>query len=364
MRLTYLEFLLPLFLTFLATSCESHKRASSADGSTLSSPDGGTPLSPDGGSPTFQFPAEIVAKGCAKVLACANNAVSGIASGVGHCVAVLTQMGVLDLTQLTFLMFFLEDDYDWLLHLSLMQNMDCVQDASDCSAILACVNQGQAQATCTPPEDYPRRRRCIDSHHLRGCGLGVGATFDCSKLGLACVETSVPTSSNTFATCALPVEGSQPVDTTIQVTCQGDKASFQFGLGEYNFDCNDYGATCVPGTYDLSSDAPDYCRGKRATSCDPSTFVVRCEGDLWVICMGGQEAASDCTRWGATCRLDANSTQPSCGFPCTSSPEVCASGSVSYCGPAGMTTLDCSSIGFSTCQTQPGADPMKAWCSP
>jgi hypothetical protein len=302
-----------------------------------------------------------VAKGCAKALACANNAVSGIAYGVGHCVSVLTQMGALDLTQQTTLISFYDDDYDWILDLSLMQNMDCVQAAADCSAILACVNQGQAQSTCTPPEDYPRWRRCADANHLRGCTAGVGVTFDCSKLGLGCVET---TADQMFATCALPVEGSQPVDSIIQVTCQGDEASFTVGGGKYNFNCNDFGATCVPGTYDLSSDGPVYCRGKRATACDPSTFVVRCEGDLWVVCMGGQEAATDCASWGATCRLDAGATQPRCGFACASTPEVCASGTVSYCGPAGMTTLDCGSVGFSTCQIQTGADPMKAWCGP
>ena len=360
MRPACLAFLLPLFLPLLATSCDSHKGTSSGDGSTLPSPDSGSLVSP--GSPTFQFPAEIVAKGCAKVLACANNAVPGIAYGVGHCVSVLTQMGALDLTQQTYLLSIIYDDYDWILDLSLMQNMDCVQGASDCSAILACVNQGQAQPTCTPPEAYPRRRRCSDANHMRGCSAGVGATFDCSKLSLGCIETTVATS--TFATCAAPVAGSQPVDATVQVTCQGDEANFTLGLGKYNFDCNDFGATCVPGSYDLSSGAPIFCRGKRATTCAPNTFVARCEGDLWVVCMGGQEAATNCASRGATCRLDAGSTQPSCGFSCTSTPEVCDSRTVTYCGPAGMTTLDCGSVGFSTCQIQTGADPMKAWCSP
>ena len=356
MRPTCLAFLLPLFLTLLATSCDSHKRASSADASALPSP--------ADGSPTLQFPAETVAKGCAKVLACASNAVPGIAYGVGHCVTVLTQMGAIDLTQQTSLMSFYDDDYDWLLHLSLMQNMDCVQGAADCSAILACVNQGQAQATCTPPEDYPRWRRCSDGDHMRGCSAGVGATFDCSKLGLGCVENTVVPADKSFAACARPVAGSQPLDTTIQVTCQGDEASFRVGNGEYNFDCNYLGAACVPGNYDLSADGPPYCRGKRSTACDPSTFVVGCDGDLLVTCIGGQEAAADCTSWGATCRLDAGSTQPRCGFPCASIPENCASGTVTYCGPTGMTTLDCGSVGFSTCQTEPGSAPAEAWCAP
>ena len=379
MRQVCLALLLPLFLTLLVGSCDSHKRASSADSSTLSSPDSGataspdagSPLSPDasfpgspvGGSPSYPFPAEIVAKGCAKVLACANNAVSGIAYGVGHCVSVLTEMGALDLTRQTYFMSVLYDDYDWILDLSLMQNMACVQGASDCSAILACVNQGQAQPTCTPTEDYPRWRRCSDANHLRGCSAGVGATFDCSKLGLGCIETTAGTS--TFAGCATPVAGSQPADATVQVTCQGDEAYFTLGLGKYNFNCNDFGATCVPGSYDLSSsDAPLFCRGKRATACDPSTSGPRCEGKTWIICMGGQEAASDCASWGATCRPDPGSAKPSCGFQCTSTLEVCAAGTVSYCGPAGMTTLDCGSVGFSTCDTQGGSDATEAWCSP
>jgi len=360
MRPICLALLLPLFVTSLASSCDGHKRASSVDGSALPTPDAGSPLSPY--TPTFQFSPEIVAKGCAKVLACANNAVPGIAYGIGHCVSVLTQMSALDLTQQTYFMSFLYDDFDWILDLSLMQNMDCVQGASDCSAILACVNQGQAQPTCTPPEDYPRWRRCSDSQHLRGCSAGVGVTFDCSKLGLDCIQTIVGTSS--LATCAAPVAGSQPVDATVQVTCQGDEASFTLGLGKYNFNCSDYGATCVPGSYDLSSNAPIFCRGKRAAACDTKTFAARCEGNTWVICMGGQEAATDCASWGATCRLDLGDSNPRCGFPCASTPESCASGSVTYCGPAGMTTLDCGSVGFSTCQTQPGADPMMAWCSP
>lgn len=342
-----------LITTCLAFACSDNKKVS---------PDGSSQMSPDGGTSTFNFSDETVAKGCTKALACANGSAS-YTDSLSDCVAQLAGMGAYDLRQDTSEVFIFNDDSDWLFYLALAQNLECVQGASGCTAILACLNQGQAQPICTAPAGYAYSRRCSDANHLRGCSLGVESSFDCSKLDLTCIETTVATASKILATCAVPVTGSQTVDTnTFEVTCQGDLAQFKFGSGQYTYNCSDAGGTCVSGSYDLSDD-PNFCVGKREAACAQDFLPLRCEGDSLITCRGGHEAASDCADWGATCRQGASSSVPRCNFPCADESESCAGGVVSYCGPTGMTTLDYSLLGFSTCGLDTSST-AKATCIP
>jgi hypothetical protein len=358
---------LRIVLILVAVSCSSSKSGvpdnnlpATPDGNGFTIPDGGAPrdslpASPDGNVPpaldggaprdgganlhldssagtgvdagarTFRFAPEIVARGCAKALACANNPGS-YAQGLGHCAADLALYGALDLKQQTMLLSF-NDNRDWLLELALMQNMDCVQAASGCTAILACLNQGQAQPLCTAPAGYGGQRRCSDGTHLRGCSFsdssmsigGVETTFDCAELGLECVETAIPWSGMTFAACAARVATPKPASETVTVACQGDLARFEFGDGAYTFDCGTRGATCVPGDYPVEDG--DFCAGKRATTCDAASFTRRCEGDMLVECIGPPAAASSAIAHPIAAPLASSATAGPVAWPPSTAPR-------------------------------------------
>jgi hypothetical protein len=294
---------------------------------------------------TYRFPAEVLVKGCAKALACSTTG-QIVNEGITHCAEVVNWMGSTDWGRNTF-MLALYDDSDWLLFAGLTQNMDCVQAAVGCQAILACVNQGQVNPTCSPPSNYSLGRYCSDATHVRACSLGIEASMDCGKLGLACIEVSASNGSKTMATCALPAAPPGPLD-SFEVTCQGNMAQFSFGAARYGFDCSFIGSTCVPGSYPLSASSVPYCVGAKGASCEKSGSN-RCEGDDAVLCFNGREGGMACADIGATCNTVGPNPNPHCGFACASISDTCTDGVISYCGPAGQGTLDCRSLGFSGC---------------
>jgi hypothetical protein len=327
----------------------------------MPSPTDSGAVTPADAGPTFHFAPEIVASGCAKALACMNGSGS-VTGSIGHCVDVLSRIGVLDLERYSWLLS-IWDDYDWSMDIALMQNMACVQAASGCPAILACLNQGQARTACSVPANYSRHRRCDDARHLRGCAFGIDTVFDCGELGFECVDLTGSGTDSVLATCGTRVASGRPIDTVVPVTCQGDLSTVELGDGAYLFDCDYLGATCVPGSYDLNQDFA-WCMGKRAATCDTSSFQQHCDGDALVVCLDGHEGLWNCPSWGTTCDLAGPASSVACQFDCASTPESCTAGVVSYCGPKGMTTLDCTSLGFSGCQTDSVADPAEAWCVP
>jgi hypothetical protein len=361
-----------MLVVLLGTACSS-RRGSSPDGGSPVTPDSGRAASPDSGSfalpdagPTFRFSAEIVASGCAKAVACANSmgtlALGISKQGIGRCVENLTRVGVLDLKRYSWLLS-IWDDFDWLLQIALMQNMACVQAASDCPAILGCLNQGRTETACTIPANYSGERRCSDTTHLRGCMFGIEMSFDCAELGLECVELTGLDNDRVLATCAARVTSGQPIEMTLAVTCEGDLARFKLGDGEFVFDCDWLGATCAPGSYALAEE-PTYCVGKSAATCDAGSNGSRCEGDSLINCLGGHEAAWSCASWGGTCSKNDNPYYPACQFACAATAESCAGNVLGYCGPTGMTAIDCSALGFSSCGSDAPRDYAQAWCVP
>jgi hypothetical protein len=292
---------------------------------------------------TYRFPAEVLVKGCAKALACSATG-QIVNEGITHCAEVVNWMGSTDWARNTF-MTTLNDDGDWFLFAGLMQNMDCVQAATGCQAILACVNQGQSNPTCSSPANYSLGRYCTDASHVRGCSLGIEASIDCGKLGLSCIEVPFSGGSRILASCASPASPPGLSD-QLEVTCRGDMAEITFGAAHHGFDCGLLKASCVPGSYRLSSDI-SYCVGAKSASCqksDPS----RCEGDDAVVCINGHEGGMACADIGATCNM-VQPDGPHCGFACASISDTCTDGVISYCGPAGQGPLDCRSLGFSGC---------------
>ena len=340
------------------------------------SPDTGTPASPTDAGPdapsdgslggnapiNYRFSADVLVKGCAKALACSTTGQT-TNEGITHCAEVVNWMGSADWGRNTFVIA-AYDDNDWLLLAGLMQNMDCVQAASSCQAVLACVNQGQANATCTQRASHSLGRYCNGTTHLHGCSLGIEASIDCAKLGLSCVEVSAPDGSETMASCASPASTPGSLE-SLDVTCQGTMAQFSLGAARFGFDCSFIGSSCVPGSYALSSNAP-FCVGAGSSTCQKNTSN-RCDGDAAVLCFGGHEGGMACANIGATCNTDYPGTNPHCGFACANTSDTCTDGVINYCGPSGVGTLDCKSLGFSGCQlalSDDSKDPARASCVP
>ena len=74
-----------------------------------------------------------------------------------------------------------------------------------------------------------------------------------------------------------------------------------------------------------------------------------------------------CADIGATCNTVYPNSNPHCGFDCASTSDTCTNGVISYCGPSGLGTLDCKSLGFSGCQLALPHDPKnpaRASCVP
>lgn len=295
---------------------------------------------------------------CTKAISClAADAADD--QGIGNCVAGVSQLRGMDQSLLTYPML-LNDDRDWLFHLGLAQNVDCIAAADGCQAVRACLAPPQSPTLCASGStNYLFGRRCGDATHLVGCSLDMDVRIDCAQLDTKCVE-SPPTASGELglAACALPSPGGPA---TPQATCAGTVARVKLREAEYAYDCG-INATCVAGSHVFSVD-DQVCKGKApaALACAVSETTRRCDGDNLVIaCPDGSEQVNECLREGRRC-LPSTSGQLYCTAPCSTSTDQCIGGVITYCaGPNVRTRLDCASLGFSGCQSDSSVG--NAWC--
>jgi hypothetical protein len=303
-------------------------------------------------------PPEPLAIACIKAVSCLD-ADDVAAQGIGNCVARAIKLRGLDQRLWTCSMF-LDDDPDWLFHVGVEQNVDCIAAADGCQAVRACLAPAQSPTICASASpSYLYGRRCSDATHLAGCSLDIDVRIDCAKLGTKCVE-SPPTASGELgiAACAQPNPGGPA---TPQVTCQGQMATVRLREAEYTYDCG-LNATCVAGSPTLSSTV-QLCKGKPvvAPTCAEGERTRRCEGEtLFISCPDGSEEVIECLRSGRRCMLY-NGEQLSCAPTCTTNVELCINGVVSYCAGINTTAkIDCASLGFSGCKYD--ASVSHAWC--
>lgn len=316
----------------------------------------------DGGPPDTVVlpPPEPLALACTKAVSC----IASKSQGIGECVAKVTEINTLDQSLLTYPML-LNDDQDWLFHIGMAQNVDCVANATSCDAVRACLAPPRDPSICaSTSSDFVRGRRCGDATHLLGCSLDTDVRIDCAKLGTSCVE-SPPTASGDLgiAACALPSPGGPAVP---QVTCQDNVARIKMLEAEYTYDCG-INATCVAGSFPLST-TMEMCKGKSpgTLTCTSSEVTWRCDGieNLVLSCPDGSQQTTECLRDGKMCMKDSRGGLI-CMEPCLPYAEQCYSGVITYCaGPQGTAKIDCASLGlgFTSCKWDGTQPETHAWC--
>jgi hypothetical protein len=311
----------------------------------LSACDGG-----GGGGNLDPVPPEVAERACAALGACLG------VSGVGSCTEMMDQLDTKPAADLSFLLG-MNDDDDWIANLALALNAQCAADATTCEQVLQCLNGGEAERACTTPANSLNDRWCQDGDTLLDCsGVGLGTDrvqtqVSCGALGLRCLELTY--GQGKIGICANGTSGN--TGASLQVTCAGQVAVIQGFGASLRLDCGFYDRVCTPGTYVDPEDIA-FCAAP-GPACDEATFQDRCEGSRVVQCEDGLQAGMDCAPMGQTCGVidpTWGDPYPTCVYgSCSPSgfPETCneATSEISFCGPAGVSTLDCSALGYSAC---------------
>ena len=222
----------------------------------------------------------------------------------------------------------------------------CADSGSDCASVLDCVSRGHDGAYCAA---HPGNS--CDGSLLVDClpeptdpSLADPALFttDCAAIGMRCVDRGGGVAScSDGTTCA----HSNP-------RCDGNR----------------YFEDCDPSTHlgyrlDCSlSMIPDAtCRAGASTGCLPSgppCAGARCEGDVRVTCLDGEEVRNDCAERAMSCAVVNGA--PTC-MPVAndcSSDGACNGDAIVTCAAGMMQTVDCSALGLSTCATDTGGNPF------
>ena len=275
---------------------------------------------------------------------------------IGDCVTRTYAYTRFDLADVS-LMIGMNDDRDSVNYLSLGQNVDCVAAATSCDAVYACLNAGTATTGCTPPNDSFRGRSCEGNTLIACTETGVGepmieARADCRAHGLTCVEIGVA-GEESIPACVNSRASDTLATGQMKVTCSGYIANVQVLNAVMTYDCRSFmGSTCVAGDYTGDFEAAQFCEPSTVV-CDSNTFEEHCDGNSVVECRNGLESREDCASYGMICGEIAydSGTYHGCRFvECSRSyKETCEDGSITYCDPDGVKTIDCKALGFTGC---------------
>jgi len=250
---------------------------------------------------------------------------------------------------------------------TIVQQLKCVDAASDCAAVQACTTVPAAQASVCAGSTMPR----CSGNYLVDCGSSIGGMTqgqDCSAAGLICVQSA---GGATCATAACDPATTQPScdgDKIVRCEPSGGLVSEDCALNSTS-ECSSTGGchSSFGGTCSLVGDVAT-CTGTGA-ACDVDTYKASCDGTTVVTCAGGKVSRVDCTSLdpSTTC-VQAGDGTVSCagaGKECTeNTPESCAKGVITYCMWGTKATLDCTSYGLSGCAVSPGSMPAQAHCTP
>ena len=215
--------------------------------------------------------------------------------------------------------------------------VDCAVAGSDCASVLDCVSRGHDAAYCAANPGMS-----CDGDLLVQCTTADPALFvtDCAALGMHCEAR------NGSAACTDGV-GCDPKSPP---SCDGNRYyEYCSSIGlRYRVDCartSIPNATCRIDMYDagcLPSGPP--CAGDR------------CEGNVRVTCLAGEEVRDDCTQLAATCTLVRRA--PTCvpvASACSGS-AGCAGSAIRLCAEGIVETIGCSAIGLQSCKRNTGGD--------
>jgi hypothetical protein len=137
--------------------------------------------------------------------------------------------------------------------------------------------------------------------------------------------------------------GTVPVPT---VTCDGDVATLESQAGTTTRDCSHAFAKCDPTS-------PTGCTDRMPTACEHPA-ADRCDGDIRLGCDGnGRVSFHDCGRVpGGTC-TNVSGKGPSCVYPdqstCPAQTYGCSGSTLDLCVLGAAVSIDCKSLGFTTC---------------
>jgi hypothetical protein len=167
----------------------------------------------------------------------------------------------------------------------------------DCGAIGGqCVDlaSGLLRVGCNVrPCDGPEPIRDCNGTTASGCGgWGEYSSVDCARTGRVCRI------DGNHAVCA---GSGAPCDESLRITCAGSVATYCSNGAKATIDCatTRFATGCAAGA---SSSEPCTAAGK---DCDPESFVGRCDGSAFQLCVDGSIATFDCHSIGF----------PLCDFP-------------------------------------------------
>jgi hypothetical protein len=247
--------------------------------------------------------------------------------------------------------------------------VDCVKAAPDCAAAKACTAATSAQvAACAGGS----ASTCVGDVLVECDGSDTPDAIDCGAAGLVCGQTAGGGAACGTASCD-PATTPPTCDGLLAVSC--DEAgvlvakdcrvtmtvSCSGTAGEMTCQSR-VGETC--GIVDGEAE----CVGTGA-ACDESTYQNSCDGSVMVTCSGGAVGELDCAAFdpGFACRIEGHG-QTGCAPSATECDvetyvESCAKGVITFCLLGELTTVDCTSFGYSGCSMVPDTEVPAARCT-
>ena len=219
------------------------------------------------------------------------------------------------------------------LELSREQARCLAQAGADCEAALGCVGTTLDPARQCDPEQYS-----CEGHNQVICRPTHTSYTDCRQVPLSGGPTCIMGKSGN-PQCALGSCDTADTACNGSVLTQCDELE---GVRIFIRDCADAGLKCSASA-----------NGASCVSTGPACEAPRCDGTTAVTCLGGHEVASDCAAILAdsTCAVDQALETATCvlGNGCTPEAATCTGTVLNFCAAGLQQTLDCATLGFSTC---------------
>jgi hypothetical protein len=218
--------------------------------------------------------------------------------------------------------------------------VDCARDALDCTSVLRCASRDHDPSYCVAHPgascDGDLLVQCAAASPVVDWAI---ANTDCAALGMRCLAANGNANCSDGTPCT-PTPGSGHCDGNTFVACDGNtKLTWREDCarsGIVNASCRSDSARagCFPS----------------GPSCSGS--ADRCDGDVLVQCVVGEEERVDCARVSGRCSLrsDVTGVYGSCVSLATcSASDACGAATLATCVDGIPQSIDCSAIGLSMC---------------
>ncbi|MBT9555747.1 MAG: hypothetical protein IV100_06940 [Myxococcales bacterium] len=265
---------------------------------------------------------------CSRLASCVGSAYADL----HQCSTTLLSVGGLGQAVFT------DDVEDIALYLVPFSVRACIDAATSCSAVSACL-VGTNPKACDGPVSG------CDGDAMPFCLTTPGSPdsasvwrLDCRGFGLDC--QSMKGQAMCVRSCS--ATGMSCTDGVVSICESG------FGL---DLDCRAQGRTCVPGPV---SDFESACSGT-GPNCD-ATGAPRCDGAVAVRCIGGKEHREDCGALGRECAVQDDFGEPAARCVPATATTSCTDGVLSIVTPLKTFSTTCAQLGLSECE-------QNAWCT-